>query len=151
MQSVRGTLGGMLADELSSVRQVQARNRGPHPRPLTLEGRHLSLQTMTHPTSLSFSTSFVLLSPECPLGPTGWGQWAPRTERSPPEGESYFRAEIRLPGWLFQKLFFEDQPPWIWVCCNAGQASHTERCCVHLPEDRVTREDHQAFAKSFVG
>lgn len=38
MQSVRGTLGDMLADELSSARQVQARNRGPHPRPLTLEG-----------------------------------------------------------------------------------------------------------------
>lgn len=126
MQSVRGTLGDMLADELSSARQVQARNRGPHPRPLTLEGTHLSLQTVTHPTSLSFCTSFVLLSPECPLGPIGWGQWALRTERSPPAGESYFRAEIRLPGWLFQKLFFEDQPPWVWVCCNAGQASHTE-------------------------
>ena len=62
MQSVRGALGGMLADELSSTRQVQARNRGPHPRPLTLEGRHLRLQTVTHPISLSFCTSFVLLS-----------------------------------------------------------------------------------------
>ena len=55
--------GGMLTDELSSTRQVQARNRGPHPRPLTLEDRHLSLQTVTHPASLSVCTSFVLLSP----------------------------------------------------------------------------------------
>lgn len=69
LQSVGGTLGGRLADELSSWRQVQARNWGPHPRPLTLEGRCLSQALDSEP--FPFPQCLYLLCPSFPWVPTG--------------------------------------------------------------------------------